>query len=215
MDRTKTDSELQQEQSDELFARQLHEQLCNSDSVEHAVPPQRGTSKAVQEAADADFARQLQEEIYRQEAAVSTDNPRQTEDNRITVECPTCTFINYMKPSSSSKHWRCAQCHGPLKENASHPGHISHRDLVECRVCHCLNKLPSKKSDAILCGACYQELGSTPNTASTVEREESQRTVQLRCGQCSVINAVTVGVDVKKLEFLCGGCGVLNTMTLE
>ncbi|TPP47001.1 hypothetical protein CGC21_2355 [Leishmania donovani] len=214
MRRPKTECEIQQEQSDELFARQLQEQLNNSGNVVHAPPPQSGPSKSVQEAADAAYARQLQQEIDRQEAATDAGDSRASED-KIPVECPACTFVNYMKPSSSSNHWKCAQCSRPLMENVSYSGHVSHKDLVECRVCHSLNKLPTKKSDAVLCGGCYQELGSTLSSVPHVESEENQRTVQLRCGQCSVINAVTVGVNVKRLEFICGGCGVLNTMTLE
>lgn len=215
MQRPKTECEKQQEQSDELFARQLQEQLNHSGGAVHAPSPQSGPSKSVQEAADAAFARQLQEEIDRQEAATGTGASGASEEYKIPVECPACTFVNYMKPSSSSKEWKCAQCSRTLMENVLHSGHVSHNDLVECKVCHSLNKLPSKKSDAVLCGGCYQELVLTLNTASSVENEENQRTVQLRCGQCSVINAVTVGVSVKRLEFICGGCGVLNTMTLE
>ncbi|CAJ04313.1 conserved hypothetical protein [Leishmania major strain Friedlin] len=211
----KTECQMQQEQSDELFARQLQEQLNSSHGVVDVPPPQSGPSKSVQEAADAAYARQLQQEIDLQEAATDVGASRASDEDKIPVECPACTFVNYMKPSRSSKHWKCAQCSGPLMENASHSSPVSHKDLVECRVCHSLNKLPSTKSDVVLCGGCYQELGLPLSSASPVESEENQRTVQLRCGQCSVINAVTVGAKVKRLEFICGGCGVLNTMTLE
>ncbi|CAJ1013561.1 hypothetical protein, conserved [Leishmania lindenbergi] len=215
MEHSKTARELQQEQSDELFARQLQAQLNNPGDGADCAPTGSGPLVSVQEAADAALARQLQEEINRQEAAGGAGTPTAGAADMVPVECPACTFVNYIKPSSPLKHWKCVQCREPLKEKVPHSNHSTHKDLVECKVCHSFNKLPSKKSDAVLCGGCYQELGSTLNTAPLVDSTANQRTVQLRCGQCNVINAVTIGVDVKKLEFICGGCGVLNTMVLD
>ncbi|KAG5479076.1 hypothetical protein LSCM1_02923 [Leishmania martiniquensis] len=215
MERPKTESELQQEQSDELFARQLQEQLNNPSHSDNATPPLTGPMKSLQEAADAALARQLQEEINRQGKAADANVSSAVANDTVPLECPACSFVNYIKPSSSWRHWRCSQCREPLKEKAPHSSHTSQKDLVECKVCHSLNKLPSTKSDAVLCGGCYQELGLAHGTASSDGSEKNQRTVQLRCGQCNVINAVTVGVDVKKMEFICGGCGVLNSIVLE
>ncbi|KAG5505437.1 hypothetical protein GH5_03459 [Leishmania sp. Ghana 2012 LV757] len=215
MERPKTESEIQQEQSDELFARQLQEQLNNPSLSENATPPPTGPLKSLQEAADAALARQLQEEIDRQEEAAAADASSAGTAARVPVECPACTFVNHIKPSSSSRHWKCAQCREPLKENVLHSSRTSDNDLVECKVCHSLNRPPSKKSDTVLCGRCYQELGASLSTAQPEESQANQRTVQLRCGQCNVINAVTVGADVKRIEFICGGCGVLNSIVLE
>lgn len=216
MDRPKTESELQQEQADEEFARQLQEQLNQPSPPPNPTLPQQPPAESSQEAADAALARQLQEQINRQEAAAEAAHPshRNTEE-RVEVACPACTFINHVKPSSSAKHWRCSQCREPLPNPAAPSSHSAQKDLVECKVCHSLNRLPAAKSDAVLCGGCYQELGSSLKAAPPQEAEESQRTVQLRCGQCNVINAVTIGADVKKMEFICGGCGVLNTIVLD
>lgn len=216
MDRPKTDSELQQEQADEEFARQLQEQLNQPSPPPNPVHHQATPAESSQEAADAALARQLQEQINRQEAAAeATPHPRRPSEEKIEVACPACTFINHIKPSSSAKHWKCSQCREPLPNPSAPTDRTAQRDLVECKVCHSLNKLPSTKSDAVLCGGCYQELGSSLKTAPPPESEENQRTVQLRCGQCNVVNSVTVGADVKKMEFICGGCGVLNTIVLD
>ncbi|KAK7195620.1 hypothetical protein NESM_000490900 [Novymonas esmeraldas] len=216
MERPKTDSELQQEQLDEMFARQLQEQLNNPTPAAPQQPPQAAPEDVAQEAADAALARQLQEEINRQEAgAAAPEETPAAADDRVPVNCPACTFVNHIKPSSSSRHWKCEQCREPLREKAPHSSQRSQKNVVECKVCHSLNKLPTKKCDAVLCGGCYQQLSSTPDTAPAADGEANQRTVQLRCGQCNVINAVTVGVDVKRMEFICGGCGVLNTMVLD
>lgn len=216
MDRRKTESELQQEQADEEFARQLQEQLNQPSPPPNPSVTQPAPAESSQEAADAALARQLQEQINRQEAAAESEHhPRRTSEDKVEVACPTCTFINHIKSSSSSKHWRCSQCREPLPNPAAPADRSSQKDVVECKVCRTLNRLPSTKSDAILCGGCYQELRSSVKAPLPVEDEENQRTVQLRCGQCNVINAVTVGADVKKMEFICGGCGVLNTIVLD
>lgn len=216
MDRPKTESELQQEQADEEFARQLQEQLNQPSPTTNQPPAQQPPAESSQEAADAALARQLQEQINRQEAAAeATHHSRRNSEEKLEVACPACTFINHIKPSSSAKHWRCSQCREPLPNPTAPSDRNSQKDLVECKVCHSLNRLPATKSDAVLCGGCYQELGSSLKTAPPPEPEERQRTVQLRCGQCNVINAVTVGADVKKMEFICGGCGVLNTIVLD
>lgn len=216
MERPKTESELQQEQADEEFARQLQEQLNQPAAPPSAPAERQKPAETSQEAADAALARQLQEQINRQEAVAEADHAtRRSSEEKIEVACPACTFINQIKPSSSAKHWRCSQCREHLPNPARTNERSGQKDLVECKVCHSFNKLPSTKSDAVLCGGCYQELGSSLKTASQPTSEESLRTVQLRCGQCNVINAVTVGADVKKMEFICGGCGVLNTIVLD
>ncbi|KPA85698.1 hypothetical protein ABB37_00076 [Leptomonas pyrrhocoris] len=217
MERSKTESELQQERADEKFARQLQEQLNQPSPLPDPSLPQQGATDASQEAADAALARQLQEQINRQEAAEeATRHQHRNSEDKIEVACPVCTFVNHIKSSSSAKHWRCSQCRELLPNPAAPTERSSQKDLVECKVCHSLNRLPTIKSDAILCGGCYQELGSSLRApAPTLESEENQRTVQMRCGQCNVVNAVTVGADVKKMEFICGGCGVLNTIALD
>ncbi|KAG5504959.1 hypothetical protein JKF63_04406 [Porcisia hertigi] len=215
MEHSKAEGELQQEQSDELFARQLQEQLENPDTVTNDAFPDSGETRSAQEAADAALAHQLQEELNQQESAAAAHLPGEGSDQRALVKCPFCSSNNHIEKSSSSKHWRCKQCHQPLRDDALPSSHTAEKNLVECKVCRSLNRLPSTKSDAVLCGGCYQQLGSILSTAPPAVNEENQRTVQLRCGQCNVINAVTVGIDVVKIEFICGGCDVLNTMVLE
>jgi transposase-like protein len=216
MDRPKTDSELQQEQADEEFARQLQEQLNQPSHPTNTSLPTQAPAESSQEVADAAMARQLQEQINRQEAAAEAGHHlKRNSEEQLEVECPVCTFINHIKPSSAAKHWRCSQCREPLPNPSVPVNRSSQKDLVECKVCHSLNRLPVTKSDTVLCGGCYQELGSSLKAVAPQESEENQRTVQLRCGQCNVINAVTVGADVKKMEFICGGCGVLNTIVLD
>lgn len=217
MERPKTESEIQQEKADEEFARQLQEELNQPSPQPNSSLPQQVPAESSQEAADAALARQLQDQINRQEAAAETfHQSRRNSEERVGIACPACTFINHVRPSSSAKHWRCAQCHEVLPNPAAPSDRSSQKDLVECKVCKSLNRLPTAKSDAVLCGCCYQELASSIKTADPPhESEENQRTVQLRCGQCNVINAVTVGADVKKMEFICGGCGVLNTIVLD
>ncbi|KPI87779.1 hypothetical protein ABL78_3137 [Leptomonas seymouri] len=210
MDHKKTESEIQQEQADEEFARQLQKQLNQPPHLSNPLIPQQIPAELTQEAADAALARQLQEQINRQEAAAETYHPLHVKpEETIEVACPTCTFINRIKSSSSARHWRCSQCRETL------PNPTDQNDLIECKVCHSFNRLPTMKSDAVLCGGCYQELGSSlKTTALPQESEENQRTVQLHCSQCNVINALVIGADVKKVSFVCGGCGALTSIAL-
>ncbi|EPY33918.1 hypothetical protein STCU_01848 [Strigomonas culicis] len=79
----------------------------------------------------------------------------------------------------------------------------------------------------MLCGSCFQELGSkltpqdaVPQQQQGQEQEQAQppveesRTVQVRCGQCSAVNAVQVLIDATVIQFECGSCDTINEVSL-
>lgn len=203
-ERQKTESELKQEESDAALARQLQEELDADSGTPQ--PPVSAAAVAVNDAQQA------------------------TESDVIDIPCPVCTFINSVRPSPSKTNWSCSQCGQSLNDSPAPPMNSErearrgnrNEDLVECQICHCLNRMPTRKSDAVLCGGCYQALGSSLNSPSTgggaataASASKKERVVQVRCGQCNAVNALNVASDLKEIQFECGGCSTVNTVSLE
>lgn len=188
--------------------------------------------KKEQEEADAAMARQLQAEMDAERASAAPPSrpeqrppagqPQQapTMNNGVlTVACPACTFLNEIPNAVSGRKYACKQCSTPLPL----PSNLSERKeprMVQCNTCHSINRVPDRKADAALCGACYQQLGSSvedPPAAATAPHAPTPetRTVQIRCGQCSAVNAVHVASDAKVMQFECGGCSTINEVNLS
>lgn len=207
--------------------------------MDSAIPERDRTA---QEVSDAAFARQLQEELNHPDEPIPRSLPAAVEgpDNRspesaqsavstahneLSISCPACTFLNQLSGPFESKQQRCCQqCRTPIPIPKEYLRNPRKRDDVSqftsCKFCHCLNRMPKKKADAFLCGACYQELGSSMKEDnctlnSGVVNANDLRTVQVRCGRCSAVNAVQVDSKAAVVQFECGGCSTVNEVKLS
>lgn len=200
MERVKTPAELQQEESDAAMARQMQKDMDRRDA------------ERAKAAAAAAAKKQSAPGPANQHAA-----PR--DDGVVQVPCRACTFLNDVRKPVAGKKYTCAQCSTPLPmpDNLPQAKKAKEPKLEKCKICASVNRVPDKKADTALCGACYQQLGSslevqTPKAAAPVEQ---MRTVQIRCGQCSAVNAVQVSADAKVVQFECGACTTINEVSLE
>lgn len=184
---------------------------------------QKSETQLEQEASDAMLARQLQEQMDREEqeaaarASAGANLPPAAptpvmENGTLTVACTACTFINEIPNAVPGKRYRCKQCRTALPTPAAPLAPKEEPGTIECSVCHLLNRIPKEKSDAILCGACYQQLA--PPQQETAPPQGGTRTVQVRCGQCSAVNAVQVNADAVVVQFECGSCETVNEVAL-
>jgi len=106
---------------------------------------------------------------------------------------------------------------------------------ITCQNCRCANTVPVGATTQFMCGNCYRVLTfnqnamvppaaaplSPPLPAQTglgggggVLQGTVQRTVQVRCGQCSAINSVKQGAS-PKIEFICGSCRATNEVMAQ
>ncbi|CCW72139.1 unnamed protein product [Phytomonas sp. Hart1] len=180
-----------------------------------------------QEESDAILARHLQEEfdklneanamhnVESNNTAQCSESPQKSLSNEVlTVPCPECTFNNNISNPVSGKHYACEQCYTQLLVPNSSSKEQEPPQIIECSVCHVKNIIPSKKVDALLCGACYQQLAD-PTTAISEDSTKEKRSVQIRCGQCSAINLVQVASNANVIQFECGGCQSINEVSLS
>ncbi|RNF09936.1 uncharacterized protein Tco025E_06889 [Trypanosoma conorhini] len=174
-----------------------------------------------QEESDSALARQLHEEIngpgLSQPAAGSIPNETSAAKS---IACPACTFVNVFTDILPGRSYTCKQCLTVLPDptpNETWNASNSKQEMVLCAACRCLNRIPLGKFDAIVCGTCCHELKSK-KPASEVQPPQtvpaSTRPIQVRCGECSSINALQVGRDVTNVRFECGSCQTVNEVSL-
>ncbi|CAD2218394.1 hypothetical protein AGDE_01658 [Angomonas deanei] len=182
-------------------------------------------AQRAQEAADEQLAKQLQEEMNNAQPEAARPQPA---GDSVVISCAACTFDNVIKKPIAGVEYKCTQCRTPLKlpahlaaEVPRHPHGpnppVRKENIIECSICKTANRVPNRKSDAILCGACYQELGSKLQKEAPKQspKVEETRTLQVRCGQCSAVNAVQAQADAKVIQFECGSCETTNEVSLE
>ncbi|KEG12171.1 hypothetical protein DQ04_01931070 [Trypanosoma grayi] len=174
-----------------------------------------------QEESDAAMARQLHEEIN---GSAATHQPTTGMPNQpsgiATAQCTVCTFVNTFSEVVPGTQYTCIQCHGILPFPTVHANADTSRGkqkLMNCTACHSLNRIPRGKFDAVLCGGCCRQLKDTPPSNEVSHPQvtpPATRRVQVRCGECSSINAVQVGMDVTDVRFECGSCQTINEVSL-
>ncbi|CCW65571.1 unnamed protein product [Phytomonas sp. EM1] len=187
---------------------------------------QKDESRIQQEESDAILARHLQEEFDKLNEADAMQNVRSEDtvprseplrkssvNNVLTVPCPECTFNNEILNPVSGKCYKCIQCYTQLNVPSSCTKEEEHPQVRECPACHLKNIIPSRKADALLCGACYQQLVE-PSSPISEQSTQEVRSVQIRCGECSAINLVQVTSNLNCIQFECGGCTSINEVAL-
>ncbi|KAF8295525.1 hypothetical protein C3747_22g53 [Trypanosoma cruzi] len=181
----KKEQVLQQEESDSALARRLHEEINGPGNVQ----PGAGSI------------------------------PNQASGVKL-IECPACTFINNITEFVPGRSYTCEQCFTPLSVPASNEtidAPDSNQKMVMCNACQYMNRIPLGNFDAIVCGACCHKLkGKTPvsETQHPQLPPASTRPLQVRCGECSSINALQVGMEVSTVRFECGSCQTVNEVSL-
>ncbi|ESL08570.1 hypothetical protein TRSC58_03725 [Trypanosoma rangeli SC58] len=174
-----------------------------------------------QEEIDSALARRLHEEINGAEAANPAvgSNSNQTSGAK-RIACPACTFVNTFSDIVSGHTYTCEQCLTDLPAftpNENRNLSNDKRKVIMCTVCRCLNRIPEGKYDAVVCGTCSHELKSKKAESDVNSSQTTPaltRSLQVRCGECSSINALRVGMDVSTLRFECGSCQTVNEVSL-
>ncbi|RNF00357.1 hypothetical protein TraAM80_07650 [Trypanosoma rangeli] len=174
-----------------------------------------------QEEIDSALARQLHEEINGAETPNPAlgSNSNQTSGAKL-IACPACTFVNTFSDIVPGHTYTCEQCFTDIPVSTPNENRNASDDkqkTIMCTVCRCLNRIPQGNYDAIVCGTCCHELKSKKAESEVNPSQTTPaptRPLQVRCGECSSINALRVGRDVSTLRFECGSCQTVNEVSL-
>jgi LSD1 subclass zinc finger protein len=220
MQRTKTQQEVDQEQRDADFARQLHAQ-----------------EQQQQQQRQQQYNAQVQQQQQQQ-------RPQQPLSQ---VMCPSCTSINNVAPDKLNMQHMCGTCHVVLPNRQQQLNTARQADLpqtnyapqqpkpqtLRCQTCHTDNVVPPGTTGAFMCGSCRTPLlaaNAGPQGASQVPAPRpveqpsggqaailqgvvsDPASVRVRCGRCSTVNVVPRDANnaTGSVQFQCGSCSSVN-----
>lgn len=176
-----------------------------------------------QERKDEEFARQLQHQM--DEGAHLPARAHESSHNSSALRqvlCPSCHSTNNIPAGVlGNQAFRCGSCSYILPSGAAARG-VS---VITCQNCRCHNEIPVGATSQFMCGRCYrvlsfnqvqgpqtpqiqvQQQSVSPSDAAVYEGRVT-KTIQVRCGQCQIIN--TVKVSRGTVEFICSSCQATN-----
>ncbi|AAZ12338.1 hypothetical protein, conserved [Trypanosoma brucei brucei TREU927] len=168
-----------------------------------------------QEEGDAALAKRLHEELNRSEASGHQEPSDQTGGRR-QVECPMCSSVSVVVGAADGVQQVCERCkattHGGFASGEDNENY-SMQKLLLCNICQSYNRVPKGTFDAILCGACGNQLkagGSVTENLSPEDTRVRTQEIRVRCPKCSSINTVEANTDALSVRFECGSCRYAN-----
>lgn len=236
MQRTKTDAELAQEQSDADFARRLHEEMVAEENerqssaaaaAEYSAQQQhsRNTSALVNQ--QANYSPSNSDDSPQQSTLATSPSPTGA-SGRIT--CQFCRSQNNIPSGVGTTQFLCGYCKRILIFNQP-PLQHAHGERRGSGSAHAMgnnNGYPGLNPSSMVQNNNANVRGADggghphPHVNNTVDTSQPifqgnvsvPASIQVRCGQCSVVNAVPRPRSGNTLQFMCGSCQSVNEVNI-
>ena len=219
MQRTKTGDELEQERSDAEFARKLHEEMMAEENER-----QQSAAAAAAYAAQQNYspANSSPEQNFHPSPAPQRTASPGGASGRIT--CQFCRSQNNIPAGVGTEQFLCGYCkrilifnQGPdVAARQNNMGASSNSITGGSNGNN--NDYPGLNPSAMVQNNHHQSRPA-PNTIDTSQpilqgNVAPPANVQVRCGQCSVVNAVPRPRSGNTLQFMCGSCQSVNEVNI-
>jgi hypothetical protein len=219
MSRVKTQQELDQEATDEAFARQLQ---LEADQAEQQQARVRQAQQQQQQQIPPPPQQQQQTFVAPPEGFHSGGLTSIPQLSLPHVRCTKCSAINTIQPAKAHLQQICGQCQKllpPLGNGASHlrPAGAATMGNPNNNNANFQNPTPPSfvNNNNNIGGGGVSNTCSSPDGVLQGQVQPPQQ-IQARCGQCQSINALPIAnrEPGQTISFRCGQCQAVNRVTM-